>query len=87
MFFFTIACNLSNEMSFPEGISCALQLMIITCEVIGNIRGAFQLAVSLKLADFKVFSLRKCKLNLYQNVTWTFEIFSTVVLIWDTFNL
>ena len=52
--FFIVARDFSNLVEDKEGSCAALQLMIITHEQPGDIRGAFELAVSLKLVDFKV---------------------------------
>ena len=51
---FTAARDFSILTEDKAGSCTALQLMIITHEQLGDIRGAFELAVSLKLVDFKV---------------------------------
>ncbi len=48
------AFNLSQEIGFQDGICGAILLKIVTLEQIGDIRGAFQMAVLLKTIDFKV---------------------------------
>lgn len=52
--FFHIASILSNDINNQNGICGALHLMTTTHEKFGDVRGAFQLAVSLKIVDFKV---------------------------------
>lgn len=52
------ALNISKEIGFQEGICEAIMLKIITLEVTGDIRGAFQLAVLLKTIDLKVNNLK-----------------------------
>ena len=54
--FLTIASNLSYEIDFEAGRCSALRIMIPICEQIGDILGAFQLAVLFKTVDFKVIS-------------------------------
>jgi len=49
----TEASILSNDINNQNGICGALHLMTTTHEKFGDVRGAFQLAVSLKIVDFK----------------------------------
>lgn len=52
--YFIAALNLSKEIEFQDGIFCSLFLKMRALEEFGNVRGAFQVAVSLKTVNFKV---------------------------------
>ena len=60
------ALDLSKEIGFQEGTCDAILLKINTFEQTGDIRGAFQLAVSLKTIDFMVI-LENNKLSFFNN--------------------
>ena len=59
------ALTISKVIGFQEGIFEAIVLKILTREVTGDIRGAFQLAVFLKTLDLKVIKLH----NVYTKAT------------------
>ena len=52
--YFIAALNLSKELEFQDGIFCSLILKMRALEKLGDVRGAFEVAVSLKTINFKV---------------------------------